>query len=692
MDKIKVALIGQPNVGKSTLFNILAGDSVIVTNWPGTTVEKHEGRRKHREVEIQIVDLPGAYGLTYSTIEEKISRDYILREKPDTIVVIVDSLSIERTMYLAIEILELTGRVVLALSKIDRTHSEGIHINYNLLEKSLGTPVIPISAIRKYGIDILLDKVVETAKKSVSKTLHIDYGELEDYIARISEEISGLQAYIGVPLRWLVVKFLEGDQEIHHLIESISSDLYRKLVEIKREAENRLNSNLQLYISSRRYKYLEELTEATISRTSISRRGQDRLLKLLYNPILAPLTSLSILFIVFTCIFIVNTGYPLTSFFIFLGYDNIAEIIEKSSLNGLLSELFNWISEYVYEVIGESTLSKFLVEGVVGSLFALLVFIPLLVIVFTVLGVIEDSGIAPRLAIGLHVFFQKVGLSGHSVFPITLSMGCNVPGIVATRSVLTAIERSRLMLLIPFIPCQARLVVLLAIASSIGGVIGSLLIPMVYIISLLLVITLSYFIYLYDRRRTSGPSLELLLELPPLHRPVPRVIWWFTWFHLKHFLVKAGTIIITANIIAWLVTHITPGFVITDIISESIGFELSSYISPILRPLGIEGYSAIIISFALIMGFIAKEVFLTSLVAVTGFATPHEAIKSLGLSQPSVLALAIFITLYIPCVATLATIHSESKSIKTTLLTLILNIIIAYIMAVIIYNVTLLVL
>jgi ferrous iron transport protein B len=315
---------------------------------------------------------------------------------------------------------------------------------------------------------------------------------------------------------------------------------------------------------------------------------------------------------------------------------------------------------------------------------AVLVFLPLIVIVMAVLGALEDSGILPRLAIGTHAILQKIGLSGHAILPVTLSLGCNVPGILSTRAVPSAGERLRLIMLTPFIPCQARLVVLLALATGIGGIAGSVLVPLVYLVSFAVFATLSYASYkLASKKRKE--EIELLLEIPPLHRPYARVVWWFTWHNVKHFLAKAGTIIFAVSIISWSLQHVSTTLSFTSDINNSIVASGSQKLSFLLKPLGISGESSWIAAYALITGFLAKELVISALMITTGASSIQEAVSSLGLTAPSLIALALFIALYVPCLPTLAAIYMESRKARYTVITVILMIATAYVLGALAY-------
>lgn len=684
--RITVALIGQPNVGKSTLFNVLTHGNAIVTNWPGTTVERHEGRTVFDGHEIVVVDLPGVYSLTGFTIEEKISKNFLLKNKPDAVVVLVDSLALERTMYLAVEVLELTSKVVVAVTKVDEAHSRGIHINYELLEKMLKVPVVPLSAIKGFGID----KLLETITKRVDvedKPLKVGYGELEPFINSISLGIQDVEKKLGYPARWSAIKILEGDEDLYNEIKSLGIGMDQVVEELKHEAVRRFGLDLAAAISRKRFEFVEQISRNAIVRIDIGKKREGRLASIFYNPYLAPIISVFILVGLFLTIFTINTGYPLTILLKHFGFVEAALWLEEHNLSRLVAVFLEAISNAISTVLGESFVAKLLIEGIFGGVSILLLFIPLIAIVLTVLGVFEDSGLLTRMAVGFHILLRKVGLSGHTLFPISLCLGCNVPGLMSTRADPNTFERVRLLIILPFIPCQARLVVLLAISSAVGGFVGVALIPLTYLVAFSIAIGLNMLIYRLAGKRDDEDDIELLLELPPIHKPIPVVVWWFTWFYLKHFIKRIGMVILLANVLVWMASNVGIDFRPVEDVGNSIAALISKYLSPFLLPLGVSEEYAWIIAFALMVGFLAKELFLTTLLTVTGGISLAYVFNILQLGIPSIVAITMYVTLYVPCLATLATIYGESRSIRLTAKSLIFMMIVAYIVSILAYNI-----
>ncbi len=684
--EIKVAVAGQPNVGKSTLFNVLTGRRVHVANWPGVTVEKHEGVREYNGYLIRFTDLPGIYGFSALSLEERIARRYILEEKPDVLLVLVDSLTPERTMYLAIQALEMYPNVIVVFTKTDETHIHGIHINYSLIEKRLGVPVIPVSAATGYGIDKLLETIIKVATGEIrGRIIRVDYEELNPYIDSLVEYLSQYEDKIEYPLRWLSIRLLEGDKELEEYIRRrLGENVLNKVVEIKEEIKRIFRRDPAELLAYKRFRYIEKILKNAIIRIAIKKR-RERITRYFYHPVIGPLLGISILVLIFIIAFTINTGFPLNIIFYDLGLEELGEAVENYSIGGLMESLFEYISDSLYNSLGESPGTSLLVDGVIGGIGAVLVFLPLIMIVSFFLAVLEDSGLSPRIAVSLHNLLARIGVSGHAVFPMTLSLGCNVPAVMATRAIPNPRERVRLIMTLPFIPCQARLVLILAFASALTGINGALMILYGYIAAFAAFAIVNKLLYIYDKHKGLAVEPEILLELPPIHKPLWRVVWWHVWDSTKHFLVKAGSIIFLLSIVTWFLTSYTPSLQYTDEVSDSIGAGIAKFFAPLLTPLNLQGDAEWIIMFALMIGFIAKESVLSALTIITGADTGSEALRLLGLTDPQIAAITVFTILYVPCMATLAVIYSETRSWKITFAAIALMLSVAYIGMIITY-------
>ncbi|AFK51252.1 small GTP-binding protein [Thermogladius calderae 1633] len=654
----------------------------MVANWPGVTVEKHEGSLEHRGYRIKLVDLPGVYGLSALTLEERISRSYILGGEADVIIALVDTTIPERTLYLPIQILEAYKNVVIAYTKYDMAHEMGIHINFDTLEKRLGVPVVPVSAATGYGIEYLLDKVIEVAEKGGRRDyLRIDYGELEPFIESVERELKKCEGLREYPSRWLAIRLLEGDEELAEMLSSkCGSEVYRAFEEARDEARKVVGKDVSMFASAKRFSFIMSLTREAVVR---ARTPERKARSIFYHPAIGTALSLTLLLSIFMLVFIVNTGFPLNVVLSLLGQENLAAVVEEYSLSGMLGKGLGWLMDIARSSIANPLLASFVADGVIGGVASILTFLPLIFVVMFVLSVVEDAGLLPRMAVGVSALTTKIGLSGNALFPITVSLGCNVPGIMGARASLTAGERIRQILTLPLIPCQARLVVLLALATALKTLGGWVMVFTGYVAAFSAFIVLNYALYRLSRKREPIP--EMLLEIPAYHKPLGKVVWWMTWNNVKHFLEKAGTIIFVSSVAVWAMSSFTPALTYTDNPSNSIAAEVSRLLIPAVYPFHVAGENAWMVVFGLLMGFVAKEVFVTSILTITGTPSMAEAVSVMGLTDAQLIAIGVFTTLYVPCLATLSTIYSETRSVKLTALAVLLLMGTAYLVSALLY-------
>ncbi len=691
---IVVAVAGNPNVGKSTLFNVLTGEKAHVANWPGVTVELKAGEREYRGKKICFVDLPGTYGITASSIDEIVAREYIVGGEADVVLVLVDSTAPERTIYIALQILELTPRVVIALTKMDQAHSLGIHIHVDKLEAKLGVPVIATSAVQGFGIRELLDAIIDVAerKRGRKEPLKIDYNGLEPYIAELEALIIKSKVLENYNPRWVALRLLEGDQRLEELLEKYGKreiiEKARELREVFTKNSGRTPEDLAIMV---RFDYADKLMHEVIVRTKHKNLVEETTERIFQHPVMGPLVSLGILFLVFFFAFAINTGFPLNTVFEILGYEDIASAIEEFSFSGLLEKLFNWLASASASYLASTGSPEWFISlvsnGIIPGVGSVLSFLPLIILISLFIAILEDSGLAPRMAIAFHRFFARFGLSGRAVFPMVISLGCNVPGVLASRTATEEEERVEIILGVPFIPCQARLVVLLAFVGAFfkSPITQATVILGVYIIGIAAYLVTALLIRRILFRRKESP--EFLIEIPPLHRPNGKVVWWITWDYSKHFLKKAGVIIFLLSIITWTLLYYGPSGVVEDPV-ESYGAILGYSIGPILQALyGLTPDTAWRIGFALIHGFIAKEALVESITLLQGVDSPREALLSLGLSPSQALAILVYMMLYVPCLATIAVMYQELKNAKLTVLAIIYMIVVATIVSTIIYGI-----
>ena len=690
---VRVALVGNPNVGKSTLFNVLTGKTAHVGNWPGVTVELKEGVRIHEGRRICFIDLPGTYGISATSLEEVVTREFIVAEKPDLVAVLVDATAPERTIYIALQVLELTPNVIVVFTKADEAHSRGVHIHYDKLEEYLGVPVIPVSALYKEGLREFLEAINNFRKRVKRREpLKIEYNGLEYFISDIARVVAGSKALSSYHPRWVAVRLLEGDDRLEEiLIRSGEREAIKEISRVKQAAMSSFGKDITGLIMRTRFEYADSLLKKVVIRAEIS-AGEG--LSIFQRPIIGPLASILVLFAAFFTAFAVNTGFPLNTIAEMAGRPDIAEVIEKYSISGLLEIGFTDLSNLVSAVSGPIAphwLVSLISDGIISGIGAVLSFFPLILMVSLFLAALEDSGIAPRMATSFHSFFARFGLTGRAIYPYLISMGCNVPGVMASRTSLDESERYELILSTPFIPCQARLVVALAFAAAISTspLMQASIVLVVYLVGFSVALITSALIRRLYFKKEEKP--ELIIELPPIHSPKAKVVWWITWDNTKHFLRKAGLIIFTLSIVVWGLLYLGPQGYLPDVYGSnffqySYAAMLGKAVAPFLIPLGLSFQQGWKVGFALINGFVAKEVVLSSIQMLYGGAVnPEAAIRALGLNIAQLLAILVYIMLYVPCMATLAVMYQESKSAKLTLGGLIYMLVVAYVLSLITY-------
>jgi ferrous iron transport protein B len=665
---IRVALLGAPNVGKSTLFNTLVGAHRFVGNWPGKTVDRYEGELEHHGIKLRLVDLPGTYSLSAQTEEEEIARDYILHEKPDVVLVIVSALSLETTLYLALQALELTSRVVIVVNKIDAAERMGIHIHFDKLSSLLGVPVIPISALHRTGLHEAIEAVINVALGNVHvRGLNISYGIVDYYIAQVEKSLHPCLASGDYPLHWLALKLIEGDKHVEAVMREKCPKLYEDALRIREKISGELGKSPELLIASSRYEFISKLVEEATHRGRLAAPPlTEKLDRILLRPVIGHLALLLILVLLIGIMLTINTGFPVKQLAEILGIESLAELFENYTLSGLIAFAFNWLGRQLREAMLSLNfpgwLASLLVDGALAGVSGVLSFLPLIFLVFVAFGFLEDTGAMSRLATVYHNLMVRIGLSGKALMPILLGFGCNVPAVMGTKILNTDREKLLASFLAPLIPCQARLVVLLMLVSLLPNpALAALLLLFIYSYSFLLIGVVGYLINKAFLRAEEEPSL--ILELPPYHLPSLRVIWWYAWDNTVHFLKKAGLIIFTLSSVMSILLTFGPGGLVNDV-KESFAYLISSGFAPILTPIGLGRWE---VALALLTGFIAKESIASTLLVITGRETPQAALAALNFTTPQIVALMLFVTLYTPCAATVGAFHSQVRNARYTL-------------------------
>ncbi len=631
-ETITVALAGQPNVGKSTLFNILTGLNQHVGNWPGKTVEQKVGSLEHEGLTFELIDLPGTYSLTANSEEERITRDFIIQSQPDVVVAVVDAAVLERSLYLLAELLLLPAPVVLALNMIDVAEQEGIQIEAEVLSTALGIPVVPMSATHGKGVL----RLVETIQGLLNgaQPYHPRRPTILPAHENVMQEIFDLIAdYVPrpYPAPWVALKLLEGDEEILEMMEGrLPADLWQEV-----NARLYQHEDAIVDIAGARYAWIERMVRAAVVQPKVGRVGfTTRLDKVLTHPLWGTAVLLLVLGAVFWLTYTVGT--PL---------QQIMETWLSQVAEGTRSLALSY---------GPSWFADLLADGVIGGAGMVVTFLPILGIFFTILAVLEDTGYMARIAYLMDRFMHLMGLHGKSFIPLLLGFGCNVPAILGTRIIETKRARLLTILLAPLVPCTARLVVTTVLASAFFGDAASLIAWALVASNLIVLAGLGILLH---RLIFQGEPVAFIMELPLYHVPNLRTIGLYVWQNVVAFVKKAGTVILTVSVLIWIVSYFPTGDP-----SESYLALAGRRLEPIGAWMGLSWEFMM----ALFTSFIAKENTIATLSIL--FGDLPSTLPAL-ISAPAALALLVTQMLFIPCIPTVAAIKQETN-LKWTLISL----------------------
>jgi len=685
----RVALAGSPNVGKSTLFNVLTGSKQHVGNWPGKTIERYEGTLTHHGKTLRVIDLPGTYSLSAVSDEEIIAREFIVSEKPDVVVVIVNALEFQTSMYLALQVMELTDRVVIAVNKMDAAAKRGIHVRIAELSRRLGVPVVAISALRRQGLHDLVERILDVAEGNlVPRPLRVSYGPAEYYIREIEKVVRNCPEVSKYPARWMALRLAEGDRDLESRLSEACPEVLAEIRKLRERAEKELGGPLDIVMVSRRYEVISSLHDKCIALEKVAAPSfTEALDAVMLHPVLGPLTSVLLMLALLVAVFSLNTGFPLNVLLAHLGLEAQAEALEAFSLAGLLGQVFDVLADSVRSAMASVGAPEWLAdlasEGIVSGVGSILSFYPLILMVYLAFGFLEDSGLMARIAVVMDKLARKVGLSGKAVLPIILGFGCNVPAILGTRVLESDEERKLAMLLAPIVPCQARLFVTLAVVTALvrDPLRQALMVASIYAYSLLLFVALSS-LFRFTMLGGYRPP-DIIIELPPYHKPSLRVLAWHAWDRSEHFIKKASTVILALSLVMWALTRIGIGG-----LARSLEDSYAYILGLALTPLGsIAGLGDWRIAFAFEAGFVAKEGMIEALMMVTGASNPIEAVRSVLRGPAEAVAFVVAATVYTPCIPTLAAFYEESRSVKLTLLLVLYELVLALLSASVAYHV-----
>ena len=674
--ELTVGFVGNPNCGKTTLFNAYTGANLKVANWPGVTVEKKEGAMRFHDDTFRLVDLPGTYSLTSYTMEETVTRQYILSDEVDVIVDVADASALERNLYLTLQLIELGKPVVLALNMMDIVQERGMEIDLHRLPEMLGIPCVPVSARRKTGLEILIHTVAHHKDKILGEKLihhhepeeshHKDAEEhhkmyamvysddVEDKIDEISDLLQKNYPKID-NLRWHAIKVLENDVEIRKAYPLNWSEI--------------LERDYEKEIINQKFSFIEEIMTECVANRSRKAESTDRIDRVLTHPVWGLPVFLLIMALVFFLTFTVGDWLK--------GYFEIG----LDSLSGLVTSAMETIHT-------NPLLISLVTDGILAGVGGILTFLPNIFILFLALAFLEDSGYMARVAYVMDGIMGKIGLSGRAFLPMLLGFGCTVPAVMASRVLENPRDRLKTIMVTPFMSCSARLPIYVLFSEMFFGDRAMIAAFSMYVLGLAMAILGAFIMKLADRKENGN---MLLIELPEYKTPNAHTIRVYVWEKVKDYLTKAGTTIFLASMIMWCVMNLGPQGFTTDM-EQSFGALIGKTLVPVFAPLGL-GYWQIVL--ALISGIAAKEVVVSScsvlfgignVTGISGMNGLAAVLEGMGFGALNAYALMVFCLLYVPCLATLATVKRETGSWKWTGLMVCVQLLIAWLMAFLVFQ------
>jgi ferrous iron transport protein B len=636
-----VALVGQPNVGKTTIFNELTGSNQSIGNWPGVTVEKKEGILKIKDKEFVVVDLPGIYSLMSNSIDQKIARDFLINNDDAIILNIIDTPNINRNLYLTLQLIEMGKSPILCLNLIDEAERFGVFVDGEKLSKKLNLPVIKTSGRHKIGIDDLKEAIYNYKPR---KPNVIKYSPmLEECIEKIIEKLNNIQPnkfpnkFSKLPKRWIALSLLEGDPEVLEAFKD-NEEIISYVAKLKENVENRIKHDIESYIVEERYRVCDELLKDIITSNEI----HDDIDVIVVHPIYGTIIFASIMYLMYNFVF------------------GVGEVFSE-----IIAEFFEFIGGVLSNTL-PPLYKGFIVDGLLAGVGGVLEFYPQIVLIMLSLSILEDCGYLARVATLMHSIMSKFGLSGKSFIPIILSFGCNVPGIMATRIIESPRDRLLTILVTPLVPCSARFVVIGFLAAAFFASYKALFTLLIILITMGLMLLISSLLGKILFKEESEP---FIFELPPYRTPDWKNVLKMTWERSKEFLIKAGTIIALGSLIFYYIFNYPS-------IEDSYAMSIGKVLEHITLLMGLDWRGAI----ALVFGIFAKELVVSTLNIVYGDVTKY-------LTPLQAFVLCLVSVIYIPCLATIAAIYTETKSIKWTLFGTSYNIILATLIGIIVYQV-----
>ena len=680
--EIKIALAGNPNCGKTTMFNALTGANQYVGNWPGVTVEKKEGKLKgkRKNDDIIVTDLPGIYSLSPYTLEEVVSRDYILNDNPDVIIDLVDATNIERNLYLTTQLIETGVPVVIALNMTDLLEKRGIKIDTKRLSMLLDCPIVETSALKQTGLDTLIETAIKVAnKKEVDLPREIFSKEMEAAVADVKGVLP--DTISEDKKRWYAVKFLENDSKV---VESMNLSAAAKAAVDKdrKELETKHDDDMESIVTDERYKFIQKIVETTVKKGKDKLTTSDKIDRIVTNRILGIPIFIAVMFVVY-----------------YISVTTIGTIVTDWTNDTFVVAVQNLASKGLEAAGVSSVIEGLVVDGIIGGIGAVLGFVPQMAILFLFLSILEDCGYMVRIAFVMDRVFRHFGLSGKSFIPLLISSGCGIPGIMASKTIEQDNDRRLTIMTATFIPCGAKLPVI----ALMGGVMtsyatgsytaGGFMAPIMYFVGIVAVLVAA--IILKKTKPFSGKPAPFVMELPQYHIPQAKTVLLHVWERLKGFIIKAGTILFLACVVMWFLGGFgftNGGFGLVDDSADSLLAAIAGFIAPIFAPLGFGEWQPVAASLS---GFTAKEAIVSTMGVLANVAesqsedtvTVAQAIQNWFPSAVAAFSFLLFNLLDSPCLAAIATMAQQMQSKKWFWFAILFQNVFAYLVTLCVYQI-----
>nr|WP_295258452.1 ferrous iron transport protein B [uncultured Blautia sp.] len=678
---IKIALAGNPNCGKTTMFNALTGANQYVGNWPGVTVEKKEGKlkgKKGKGEDIIVTDLPGIYSLSPYTLEEVVSRDYVLKENPDVIIDLVDATNIERNLYLTTQLIETGVPVVIALNMADLLEKRGIKIDTKRLSMLLDCPIIETSALKGEGLDKLIDEAVKVAKSSkVDLPKEIFSKDMEAAI----DEVKGVlpTSVTDDKKRWYAVKFLENDEKVKEAMKLSASG--QSLVDTKRqELEKQHDDDMESIVTDERYKFIQKIVNTTVKKAKDKLTVSDKIDRIVTNRILGIPIFVAVMWLVY-----------------YVSVTTVGTFVTDWTNDVFVVAIQDFFTNILTSIGAGDLVMGLVVDGIIGGLGAVLGFVPQMAILFLFLSILEDCGYMVRIAFVMDRVFRHFGLSGKSFIPLLISSGCGIPGIMASKTIEQDNDRRLTIMTATFIPCGAKLPVIALMGGVIAGETAgyaesSFIAPLMYFIGIVAVLVAA--IILKKTKPFSGKPAPFVMELPQYHIPQVKTVLLHVWERLKGFIIKAGTILFLACVVMWFLSGFgftDGGFGMVEDSADSLMAIIGGAIAPIFAPLGFGEWQPVAAS---ISGFSAKEAIVSTMGVLANVSGDTEDAVNVAAGVASwfptgiaAFSFLMFNLLDSPCLAAIATMAKEMNSRKWFWFAILFQNIFAYIVCLCFYQI-----